>query len=161
MNIYEYLKNLNIEFIKHSHPPVFTCEEAKLYCDNLPWAKIKNLFLRNKKKDKYYLIIISDEKKVNIKQLEELLFENKMSFASAQDLMDMLWVNPGSVSPLALINNKENDVKVIIDKDIMNHEFVIAHPNTNDASLQIKIQYFIKFLDNCWNEYQIMELPFN
>ena len=157
-DIYEVLNGLNIEFEKVEHPAVFTTDQADHYQLGEGIGQSKNLFLRNKKKTNYYLVVMEADKKFDIKKFAELVDDSRMSFASPDDLMKYLQITPGSVSPFTLINNKENNVQVIIDQDLMNYEKAGFHPNDNTATLIITNNDLEKFLQTTGNNYQIIKL---
>ena len=152
------LTDLQIPYESFEHPAVFTCEEADVHCTHIPGGHSKNLFLRNEKGDRHYLVTVLGEKQVDLKNLRLLLDERKLSFGSPERLMAKLGVTPGSVSLLALINNKEKDVIVIIDEDLWNHERIQYHPNRNTATLVIKKEDLERFLKWCGNASKIMKL---
>ena len=117
MNIKEYLKKLGVEFREFKHKPVFTVEEAKKErtCENLRGVHSKNLFLKERKSRRFYLVVTPESKPLEIKKLEGVLGD-KLKFANDGDLKEILGVTPGSVSPFGLINDKSRKAKVIIDR---------------------------------------------
>ena len=151
--VYQILDQLNIEYKKYDHPAVFTVEESRGLHLNIPGAHTKNLFLRNKKKTAYYLVTVSADKRVNLNQLTKELDEDKLSFASSEDLEKYLGLTPGSVSIFGLINDEQHFIKVIIDADFLNYGEISFHPNVNTATLVIRIDDFKKFL--AWTKNQI------
>jgi Ala-tRNA(Pro) deacylase len=155
-DIYKILNDLNISFTEYTHPPVFTCEEAEKY--NRGGAKIKNLFLRNKKGSKYFLVILEALKNVDLKSLSESVDENKLGFASEERLAKYLNLKTGSVSPFGLINDKNKEVIVVLDKDLMNCEKLNFHPNMNTATIQISKDDFLKFIEWCGNKLLIIAI---
>lgn len=145
-DIYQVLKDLKIDYQKHDHPAVFTVEEAEKYDRGIEGGKSKNLFLRNKKGDKHFLVVIKSEKRADLQVLAALVNESKLSFASPERMMEYLGLTPGSVSPFGLINNSDKSIVVVIDEDLLNEEKVGFHPNVNTATLVIKTLDFKKFL---------------
>lgn len=150
-DIYAVLQQLQIPYITHDHPAVFTCEEAAPYYDNIPGGKCKNLFLRNRKGDKHFLVILEHTKRADLKKLSELLGEPKLSFASDDRLMRYLGVTPGSVTPFGLINDARHEVVVVIDKELWAHDRVSFHPNVNTATLEIARADMERFLEHYCN----------
>jgi Ala-tRNA(Pro) deacylase len=146
-DIYQVLNKLNIKYEKYEHPAVFTVEDAQKYDINFDCTKTKNLFLRNKKGDKHYLIVLEGQKRANLKNLETLLGENNLSFASSEKLLKYLGLTPGSVSPFGLINDVNKEVEVVIDKELITSPKVGFHPNINTATLVVSSLDFKKFLD--------------
>lgn len=120
--VLETLNILGIVYEKYDHPAVFTVEEADAHYKDFYAGKSKNIFIRNQKKDHYYLIVLESSKRINMKEVSAALGERPMSFASPDDLKKYLDLTPGSVSPFGLINNAEKNVKVIIDTDLMKYE---------------------------------------
>ncbi len=158
IELYELFKNLNIDFEYHEHPPAPTIEIAKKYWKDLDATHCKNLFFRNHKGNKHYLVIFEHEQNLSVKTLEQMLKQGKLSFASEWRMEKYLGVKPGSVSPLALINDKENHVKVFFDKNLLKSEKISFHPCINTASLILKFEDFIRFMDWTGNEYEFLEL---
>lgn len=150
-DIYQILDDIGIKYDKREHPAVFTCEQADRYYDESMGGKSKNLLLRNRKGDVHYLVVLQSDKKLDLKKLETLFGESKLSFASEERLMKHLGLTPGSVSPFGLINDAEKAVKVVIDNDLWTYPKLHFHPNTNTASLVIATEDFKKFLDWCGN----------
>ena len=144
--VYEVLDELGITYTRHEHPPVFTVEEAEKHWTEISGAHCKNLFLRNKKGNRHYLVILEASKAAALKSLNDLLGEDRLSFASEQRLMKYLDLEAGSVSVFGLINDKENHVKVVIDEDLKKADAVNFHPNVNTATVGISFADFEKFL---------------
>jgi len=157
-DIYKILDDLDIQYKKYEHPAVFTCEEADKHCQHIEGGRIKNLFLRSKKARNYYLVVAPDSKKVDLKQLAKDLGEKGFSFASAEELKEHLGLDPGSVSPLGLINDESNGISVVIDNDLLSHKELGMHPNINTATLVINTNDFKKFLDSTGNRVSSVDL---
>lgn len=157
-NIYQVLENLGIEFNKHEHPAVYTVEEAAGYDADPTAAKTKNLFLRNKKGDRFYLVVVGANKRLDLKKLAESLAEGKFSFATPERLKEYLGLTPGSVSPFGLINDQEKTVRVVVDKELLEKETIGFHPNINTATLVTKTKDFEKFLE--WTGNKILYQDF-
>jgi len=156
--VYEVLEKLEISYEKYEHPAVFTCEEADIYTSDLKGVHTKNLFLRNKKGNKHYLVVMSEDKTLNVKEFGEKISDKNLSFASPERMMKYLGLTPGSVSLLGIINDTEKHVKVFIDEDIMKEEFINAHPNVNTATLVFKVKDMIKFLNASGIDYETITL---
>ena len=156
--VYEVLENLDINYEKHGHPAVFTCHEADIYTSGLKGVHTKNLFLKNRRGDKYYLVVMSEEKTLNIKEFGNKISEKNLSFASAERMKKYLCLTPGSVSLFGILNDTEHHVKVYIDEDIMKKEFINSHPNVNTSTLVFKVEDMIRFLEYSKNEYHIISL---
>ena len=158
-DIYQVLQELDISFEKHDHPPVFTVEEADALSGNLMGGRTKNLFLRNKKGKRHYLVVVESSKPIDIKKMRVLLGESSLSFASPERLKKYLGLEPGSVSPFGIINDAEGEVVVIVDQELMSHQVLNYHPNINTSTLAISRDDFRKFLEASGNEVRYLELP--
>jgi Ala-tRNA(Pro) deacylase len=140
------LDALIIPYQLHSHPPVFTGEEAALHWADIPGTRVKNLFLRNKKGDRHYLVILGIEKEANLRDLVRVIGDDRLSFGSPERLMQHLGLTPGSVSPFGLLNDAGGHVTVIVDEELRQAERLIFHPNINTASVTIAVADFERFL---------------
>ena len=157
--VYDVLNELGIKYIKHEHPPVFTVEEANQHYDGVSGIRCKNLFLRNRKGDKHYLVIVEDSKPVNLKDLSSQIGSaGPLSFASAERLMKYLGLVAGAVSPFGLINDVEKHVHVYLDKDFAEGEEINFHPNVNTATLTLSIKDFLSNLSWCKNKVGYVKL---
>jgi Ala-tRNA(Pro) deacylase len=149
--VYGALRSLGIPFSVKEHPPVFTVEEAEKHWEGITGAHCKNLFIRNKKGNRHYLLVIRSRKIADLKAITGILGEDRLSFASPERLTKYLGLEQGSVSPFGLINDREKEVEVVIDKDLADEERVNFHPNENTATLGLSYQDFEKFLAWCGN----------
>lgn len=157
-SVYKVLQGLDIKFDYHEHPPVPTVEEASRYWAGIDSTHCKNIFLRNHKGDKHYLVILDYRCIVNIHQLEKLLKQGKLTFASPQRMMKYLGLEPGSVSPFGLIHDTANHVHLFLDSNLQKAERLSFHPNLNTASLIIKYVDFIKYLKWKGTSYEFIDL---
>lgn len=144
--VYAELDRLGIAYTAHEHPPVFTAEEAAVHWAGLDGAPVKNLFLRNKKGNRHYLVILGIEKQADLRRLAKVIGDDRLSFGSPERLARHLGLTPGSVSPFGLINDAERAVTVIIDADLQQVKRLIFHPNVNSASLTLSSADFERFL---------------
>jgi Ala-tRNA(Pro) deacylase len=149
--VYATLDALGIGYDKISHPPVFTAEEAALHWSEIDATQVKNLFLRNKKGDRHYLVILAISRQADLRHLVKIVGDDRLSFGSPERLMAHLGLTPGSVSPFGLIHDARHGVRVIIDEDLRRAERLIFHPNINTASLTISVPDFERFLDTMGN----------
>jgi Ala-tRNA(Pro) deacylase len=156
--VYEILKELDIKFDYYEHPPVPTVEEASKYWADIEAAHCKNLFFRNHKGDRHYLVIFEYSQNLNIRDLELKLKQGKLSFASPQRMMKYLGLEPGSVSPLGLLHDDGKHVYLFIDKNLQKAERISFHPNRNTASLVIAFTDFLRYLNFTGNDYEFIEL---
>jgi Ala-tRNA(Pro) deacylase len=156
--VYEVLNNLNIPFEYYEHPPVPTVKEAEIYWKDLVATHCKNLFFRNHKGNKHYLVIFEYSHNIQIRDLEQRLKQGKLTFASDQRLMKYLGLQPGSVSLFGLINDTSNHVHLFLDENLEKSEKISFHPNLNTASLVIPHKGFIDFLDWSGNTFEFIKL---
>jgi Ala-tRNA(Pro) deacylase len=150
-----YLKNLNINFKTHTHPAVYTCEEANKYCSNIPGIHSKNLLIKGKKTRNFYLIILPDTKRLDLKNLKNK-FREEFTFANDEDLDNLLSVKTGAVSPFTLINDKEGKINLLLDKEIAESSILSFHPNINTETLELTSKDFHKFLSSLKNKVEII-----
>jgi Ala-tRNA(Pro) deacylase len=156
--VLDKLKELEISYDMYEHPPLPTIEMALEYWKDLPSTHCKNLFFRNHKGNKHYLVVFECHQQMAIHQIEKMLKQGKLSFASEQRMEKYLGLRPGSVSPFGLINDTEKRVKLFLDKNLKDAPCLSFHPNDNSASLVIKNEDFIKFLQHWGGEYEFLDL---
>ncbi len=158
MDVKEYLISKGIKFKEFKHKAVYTVEEAKNeeILKNVRGVHCKNLFLKERKGRKFYLVVMPEDKKLDMNELGKKL-GSKIKFANEGELKDILGLKPGSVSPFGLINDKENKVKLIIDKDVWESNFVSFHPNINSETLEISKNDFCNYIKSLNNEQEIIE----
>ncbi len=149
--IKQYLKEIGINFKTFTHPAVYTCEEAEKYNKDIRGIHSKNLFIKNKKSKRFYLVILPAEKKLEMDKLEEAL-NDKVKFANATDLNAILGLSTGAVSPFGLINDNEKKVKIVIDKKVWQSDFVSFHPNINTETFELSKEDFHKYIKSLNNE---------
>jgi len=156
--LYKQLNELEISFEYIEHPPAPTIEIARQYWAGHDAQHCKNLFFRNHKGNKHYLVILDCNSNMDIHAIEKQLNQGKLSFASEKRMMKYLGVTPGSVTPFGLINDTEHHVHLFLDKNLQKAKFISFHPCINTASLIIKYEDFIRFLNHTGNTYEWMEL---
>jgi len=156
--VLETLKKLNIHYTYHEHPPAYTVEDAQQYAEGIEGLHCKNLFLRNYKGNKHYLLITENEKPLRIKEIGKRLGYGNLSFASPERLKKYLGLEPGSVSPFGLMNDLNNATLVLLDEEAEKYEHITFHPNDNRATLSIKYEDLIRFLDWTGNQYRKAKL---
>jgi Ala-tRNA(Pro) deacylase len=156
--VLDTLDRLGLSYVRHEHPPVFTVEDADKYWTDLRGTHCKNLFLRNKKGNRHYLVVAPTSRAVDLRALNRILQEDRLSFASPERLKRYLGLKPGSVSPFGLINDTAKEVRVILDEDLKNSSYLGFHPNINTATLDVSFADFEKFLAWCGNEVRFLRL---
>lgn len=147
--LYEIFKDLNIEFEKFEHEPFFTCEESDAFYRERGGGHFKTLFLRNKPKSRWILAIVESHKKADLRDLQDFLDEKtRLSFGAPEYMSEKLGLTPGSVTPFGLIHPNSKDLEIVVDEGLRDHEFVHFHPLRNTATLKLKQEDFLKFLDS-------------
>ena len=141
------LDRLGIAYTRHDHPPVFTVDEALLHWKGIDAAHCKNLFLRNKKGTRHYLVVAEHSNPVSLQRVAEVVGDDRLSFGSPERLQRYLGLTPGSVSPLGLINDSAKDVRVVVDVDLRDAPAVGFHPNVNTATVVVSGADFARFLE--------------
>ena len=152
-----FLEELGVEATTHNHEPVFTVEEAKALRGELPGGHCKSLFLRNKK-GRYWLVVCEENRQVDLRALGDLLGSGRLSFASADRLMSVLGVIPGSVTPFALINDRDRVVTVVLDEAMMGKTPLNYHPLVNTMTTAIARDDLVKFVEACGHAPHIIDL---
>jgi Ala-tRNA(Pro) deacylase len=156
--VYETLDRLNIPFEYYEHPPIPTVKEAAVYWKDLVATHCKNLFFRNHKGNRHYLVIFEYSHNILIRDLEKRLKQGKLTFASDERMMKYLGLTPGSVSPFGLLHDQGKHVHLFLDENLQYSEKISFHPNLNTASLVIPYDGFIKFLKERGNAYDYVHL---
>lgn len=152
------LDELQISYDIYEHPPVPTVEEALPYWNKIDATHCKNLFFRNHKGNRHYLVILNHKQQLKIRDLEQRLKQGKISFASTQRMERYLGLGGGSVSVFGLINDKENHVHLFLDATLKSAERISFHPNENTSTLVISFNSFLRFLDWSGNSYEFISL---
>ncbi len=153
----EKLTRLGISHVTHQHAPVFTVEEAASETGHLEGGHSKNLFLKDKK-GSLWLLVCKEDTAVNLKEMRPILGAKNLSFGKPELLMEILGVAPGSVSPFALINDRQNRVSVVVDERLMQESILNFHPLENDKTTQISPTDLSLFIEDCGHTAQIMSL---
>jgi Ala-tRNA(Pro) deacylase len=152
------LDALAIPSTRYEHPPIDTAEAGEQYWSAIDAVHCKNLFMRNQKGTKHYLVILNYLKRANLRAVSDQVGDGKLSFASPERLMTHLRVTPGSVSPFALIHDAPHHIRVVLDRDLKSADRISFHPNINTATLVITWADFQRFLDACGNPVQYVSV---
>ena len=156
--VFDYLDQRGLDYEYYEHPEAPTIEVAKQYWRNDGSKHCKNLFFRNHKGNRHYLVVFDCEQNLAIHDLEHRLHQGKLSFASEQRMERYLGLKPGSVSPFGLINDKENHVHLIIDEKLRGQASLSFHPNDNTGTVVISMRNFLAYLDGVGNSYEFISL---
>ena len=150
--LYNYLKQENIWHEITEHEAVYNMAELSKIEIPYPECDAKNLFVRDDKKKNYYLITVKGDKRVDLKEFRKAQGTRPLSFASADDLMDIMGLIPGAVTPLGLLNDKECRVQLYLDSDFLQKEALIGvHPNDNTATVWLKVADLIRIIEQHGN----------
>jgi len=152
--VYTVLGQLGLSYERHEHPAVFTVEQALEHWSGIDATHCKNLFLRNKKGDRHYLVVAEHSTPIDIAALAVRVGDNRLSFASAARLAAHLGLTPGAVSPFGLINDRAKAVRVLLDERLRSAARVGFHPNVNTATVVLAFADFERFLSWCGNPIQ-------
>lgn len=154
MTLYEILKKLEITIAIVKHPKAYTVEDMKRFHLEIKGTGCKNLFLKDKK-GSYILVILQEEKKADFKKLKKVTGKN-LSFATPEELKDILNLEKGSVTPMRLMYDKERKVLVLLDEDLKD-KTILCHPNVNNKTISLKINDLIKFIEYTNHSYMWLE----
>lgn len=153
-DVYKILDDLNIKYEKMEHEAVYTSAAAMFITETLGGQGVKNLFLKNKKH--YYLVMIPEDERANVKYIEKQIGDRDLTFAKENYLKEVLDLTPGSVSPFGIVNDKDNKVKLVIDERLVGKD-VLFHPNINTRTLKISYGDLIKFIESQNHKYVILK----
>lgn len=157
VDLYEILKKLEISYEEVEHEAVFTMEDIKKLDEHLEGMQLKNLFVKDRF-DNRYLIVVDEDKRVDLKALKENLDLNKLSFCKEDELMNILKITSGAVTPLAVVNDKENEVIVILDEDMKDKD-ILVHPLVNTKTMRLNYNDLIKLFKNKKTNYIVANIP--
>lgn len=159
MEVYELLDKLEIPYLRVDHEAAATVDDCHEVDEALGIHICKNLFLCNRQKTDFYLLMMPGLKKFKTKELSAQLGTARLSFAEAEYMEEYLNITPGSVSVMGLMNDKEHRVRLLIDQELLQDEFVGCHPCVNTASLKIRMKDILeKFLPHVGHDYTAVEL---
>ena len=153
-----WLKENQIEYVLHTHPAVFTVEEARIHCSFIPGMHCKNLFIKNVKGTEYYLVTVPSSKRMDFKKLQKQLNTSLLKFASEEELQQYLGLGIGAVSPLGLVNDLTKKVIYLIDKEVWGAAILSFHPNVNTESIELTKENFHNMIKFTGNRFQVLEI---
>jgi Ala-tRNA(Pro) deacylase len=159
MDVEAFLRQNGIAAVRHAHPPVMTVEESERLVPKLPGSKTKNLFLRDKKGARHFLVTVPHDLAVDLAALGMALGAGKLGFASPERLLKHLGITPGSVSLLALVNDHAHAVEFVIDRRLWSAPAVHAHPLVNDATMVIGHADLERFLEATGHSARVVDVP--
>lgn len=147
-DVEKLLDQLGVSYETVGHPPMFTVADSRKYREGVPGGYSKNLFLRNKK-GRMWLVTLLEHREVDLRKLGEAIGAGRVSFASTERLMQYLGVIPGSVTPLAVLNDKQNLVTAVIDQELLDLSPVHFHPCTNTMTTSLLPEGLLAFMRYC------------
>ena len=157
--LYQFLRSKDIVFEITEHKAVYNMAEVAEIGTPHPEKKKKNIFIRDDKKHNYYLITVKGDKRVDLKSFREKNATRPLSFASENDLMSIMGLIPGAVTPFGLLNDDERRVQFFIDKEFdMEGALIGVHPNDNTATIWLKVSDLLKIIEEHGNRVHIMEI---
>ena len=156
--VVDQLNELGIPFQIVEHEPVLTTEQADRFIEGIEGVRTKTMFLTNKKKRNFYLVIIDDAKRLDMDVFKEIVEENRIKMASAETLNDKMMLLPGTVSPFGLLNNRDKDIQVYFDQEIVSEERMCFHPNTNEKTIFVNTEDLFTFLKAIGYEPNVIKL---
>ncbi len=142
--VFALLEQLDIPYERLEHDPVETMEQCAEINDKLGVKMAKNIFLTNRQGDKFYLLLMPDDKPFNTKSFCEQINSPRLSFASGEQMEELLGCLPGCASPMGLMNDTDNRVTFVMDQAIHRSEYLVCHPCVHTGSLKIKTFDFLK-----------------
>ena len=149
--VYSMLRDQGVPFEVTEHPPVFTMEEMEVEGITLRGTVPKNLFLRDAKGKRHFLVVLRMDKVADLKALQEKIGSTRLSFASPQRLEEHLGLAKGAVSPLGVLLGCDPEVEVIIDGDLKGEERLGVHPCENTATLWLTVEDLLRVVESCGN----------
>ena len=156
--VFDAMECMNISYDVIDHPAVYTIEEMdNLNIDNKNEV-VKNLFVRDDKKKRYFIIVLQKNKRVNLKEIKKEINCRPLSFASEEDLCNYMQLSKGSVTPFGILNDEDCKVEVILDKDILQFEHIGVHPNDNTATVWLRPQDLESVIKNHGNTITFIEI---
>lgn len=154
MDLFDVFKELNISYEILEHEAVYTVDEAKMIDNMLNGLGCKNLFLTDRK-GKYFLVVLLDEKRADIKMIGKVVGCNHLSFGNEDDLMKLLGLIRGSCTPLGIINDVDHKVVLVFDKELKGKR-ILCHPNRNTATISLEFSDLVKYIEYFEHKYLFM-----
>lgn len=156
--VYDKLSELNIKYELFTHHQAHNMEEIQSVQEKIGGIYCKNLFLRNSKGDANYLVLVSGDKRVDTRMLAKTIQSTRLSFNSSERLMALMKLTPGAVGPFGLLNDKGNNVEVLIDEDIVASQRISFHPNNNAKTVVISYEDLMLYLHHVGNRFHVIKL---
>lgn len=159
VRVYDFLDQLGIDYWHLDHAAAFDMEVCKAIDEALQAIICKNLFLCNRQKTRFYLLMLPGDKVFKTKELSQQIGSSRLSFAEPEDMERLLDITPGSMSLMGLINDPDNQVRLLVDEDVLKDEWLGCHPCINTSSIRMKTaDAFGKFLEAVHHEMTVVKL---
>ena len=159
LRTYDFLDGLGIAYVRTDHDAALTMDDCAAVDAVLGVLMCKNLFLCNRQKTNFYLLLMPGDKKFKTKELTKQINSARLSFAGPEEMLEYLDIEPGAVSVMGLMNDKEKQVQLLIDEDVLEGEYIGCHPCVNTSSLKMKTADIIeKFLPATGHAYRVVHL---
>ena len=156
--LFAFLADLGISVSTVRHPPLYTVADSQSLRGEIPGGHTKNLFLKDKK-DNFFLVSVGEDAVVDLKQIHQIIgAAGRVSFGKPEMLMELLGVTPGAVTVFGLINDIAGRVKVVLDKALMDHAVINAHPLTNEATTSVAAADLIRFVEATGHDAAILKV---
>lgn len=153
----QLMDELNLKYRVYDHDPIFTVEEGLHLKDNIPGTHCRNLFLRDKKK-KMFLVVAANETEIDLKKLPDLIDSGRLSFGSGDRLWENLGIRQGSVNPFCIVNDTDNNIRIILDAHMMAQPLVNYHPMDNAQTIGLSPDDLVTFIKSTNHEPEIVDL---
>lgn len=162
IRVYDLLDSLGIQYYRTDHEKADTMEACNEIDKILDTLVCKNLFLCNRQKTAFYLLMMPGDKPFRTKELSSQINSARLSFGSPEDMLEFLDIQPGSVSIMGLMNDINNKVQLLVDEDVLKGEYVGCHPCINTSSLKLRTKdAFGKFLEAVHHDMKVVKLTYN
>ena len=158
-DIFALLAEHNIQYERVDHPPVYTCEQAEELVPSIRGVHTKHLFVRDKKGHHHFLVVVSHSKSVDLKALSSKLGVSNLSLGSSHRLQKYLGIEPGAVSLLAIVNDTESAVEVVLDRDVWQEDALQCHPLVNTTTLAIARSDIERFFGITGHRWRVLYIP--
>lgn len=162
IRVYDFLDNIGVEYWRIDHEPAFTMEVCRKIDKALQAVICKNLFLCNRQKTDFYLLMIPGDKVFKTKELSHQIGSARLSFAEPEYMEEFLDITPGAASIMGLMNDSDNRVRLLVDEDVLKGEYLGCHPCVNTSSLKLKTEdVFGKVLKEMHHDMTVVKLGFS
>lgn len=162
--VFDFLNSNNIKYQLFKHQPVFKAEDKPVLIDSpgvdvMPGLQSKTLFMKDKKTGAFFLVSVTEQKRVDLKALSDVLGCNRFSFAKEEELLELLKLTPGSVTPFGLLFDDQKKVTFILDEEFLTASLITFHPMRNDMTVAIAPQDFLTCMEKIGHKPRVIQIP--